>query len=60
MLVLAGAAATATLARRPQPEEPLGFGPGQPGAQPHRDGQIASGPHGNGSVSAGHPSATTD
>ena len=60
ILEVGAVAATAALARRPQPEEPAGFGPGRTATPPRPDGHIASGPHGNGMVATEQPSATTD
>jgi hypothetical protein len=59
ILVVGGVAATAALTRRPQPEELIGFRPGQ-GVTPGPTGHLTSGPHGNGFVATERPSATND
>ncbi len=60
ILAVGAVAATAALARRPQPEEPTGFGANGSATRPGPAGHITSGPHGNGLVAAEHPSANTD
>jgi len=60
ILAIGGVVATAVLARRPQPEEPTGFGANGSATRPGPAGHVTSGPHGNGLVAAERPSATTD
>ena len=60
LAVVSGAATAAALARRPQPVEAVGFGPGNPATRPRPvDGPLGAA-DGNGVVNAERPSATTD
>ncbi len=60
ILAVGGVVATAALARRPQPEEPTGFGANGSTTRSGPAGYLMSGPHGNGLVAAERPSANTD